>query len=1192
MIRKRLLATVAAPPLLLLFSGQALAETEISNSRTTPVRTSTVASGGADDVLINDDGSIELTTAEPGVTVDSNNTVVNEGEIATEDVDGSVGILIKGGVTTDVTNTGVINILDSFDETDDDNDTDDDGDLDGAFATGTRRYGIRVTGSGTVTGTILNDVGGGIYVEGNDSYGVSLESPLTGDLINRGVISVLGDNDFGMRAATPVTGMVEASGSIQVQGANAVGLAVDADVTGYLHLQGGIVVTGYRYTSRSSDDDALAALDEDDLLQGGPAVRVTANVTGGILLDASATSTSDFDGDGILDVYDDDDDNDGILDADDPDDNNDGITDNDYDDDGKTNANDSDDDNDGIADDDDDDDNGDGIPDDDLDQDGRADASEGTASLAVYGSAPALLIGSDVNTVTIGAVGTGDEAYGLIVRGSISASGVFDNVSATAVQIGGDAGYATIIDGGILQDGSIAASAYNADATGVRLTSGASVETLINNGTIYSSLVASSAPLSDEGSFTATALDLAAGARLDSLSNAGSIIAVAGGENSDAVAIIDRSGTLGRIENSGSIQATIYATDDENDTDDDNEDADDEVIQGKAIALDLRANTAGVNILQYSLAPDRDSDGVPDAIDADDDNDGVLDVDDDDADNDGIKDSKDDDDAYDSDGDGVVDSQEPSIIGDVLLGSGDDVLDIRNGSLTGAVSFGDGADSLILGSADGLAQMTGDLTDSDGRLTIDLVRGELTVTNAETIAASSITISGASTLTITADPAAGGNTRFEVATASLESGARLGLQLDDLIDGPQRYTIIHATDPGGLTVSGLVSSLDEYSPYLFVVTAAADTQAGDVYLDVRRRTAEEMALGENESRVLDAVYAALGNDETIRDVFLSAETRDDFLGLYRQMIPDQGEGVFSSLDLLSRTVSRLTATRPDLRERYGPDSFWIQEINTGVVREAGLSAGSETKAFGFVAGYESMGADGGALGTTLSFITADERDDAAQVGEQTSISLVEAGVYWRRSIGGLSFNMRGAAGYAWLEGSRVFIDPATALVVEADSGWNGYTGSASANVAYEARAGRFYARPSLGLDYLYFHEGERVESGGSAFDQRVQDRTSSRLSAAAEIAVGATFGRDTWWRPELRLGYRQHLSGTVGDTVFRFSGGQWVSLPASDPGDGAAIVGLSIKSGSPTSYIALEGEYEAADGEDRYNVMLAGRMIF
>jgi hypothetical protein len=1181
MFRIRLLATAAAAPLLLL-AAPALAETEISNTRTTPVQTSTVNSGAADDILIDSDGSIEPTVSGGAVIVDSDNTVNNEGAITTEDIDGSVGIQVNGGVATTVTNTGAISISDSYDETDDDNDTDDDGDIDGKFATGTGRYGIRISGVGTVTGDIINDVGGSIFVQGNDSYGVSLETALVGNLVNAGSISVTGDNAYGMRIAAPVTGMVEASGSVYVQGENAVGVAIDSDVDGTFHIQGGVIATGYRSTGRSTDEDTLAALDADDLLQGGPAVRVTGNITGGVLLDIAAEAVTDFDGDGIMDTVDVDDDNDGILDDDDEDANNDGLIDNDYDNDGKTNANDSDDDNDGIDDDDDDDANGDGILDTDLDQDGRADASESNASIAVYGAAPALLIGADSNTVTLGQVGTGDEAYGLIVRGSVSADGVYDGIETTAIQIGGDAGYATVIEGGIRLDGTVTSAAYEADTQALRLTSGASVAELLNSGTLYAGLITTSAPLAEESSFNAIALRIDAGADLAALTNSGSIVALANGEASNAIAIQDSSGLLTSIQNSGAITALISANDDDDDTDDDNDDASDEVITGTAIAMDLRANTSGVTILQFSAVNDRDGDGVPDASDGDDDNDGVIDADDTDKDNDGTVDSKDTEDAYDTDDDGVVDSQEPSITGDILLGSGADVLELRNGTLTGDVAFGDGADSLIVGSTDGAAQMTSAITDSDGQLSIALVNGDLTVTNAETIAATSLSVSGSGVLTITADPGADTVTRFNVTTASLADGAQLGLRLDDLIQEDTRYTVIHAD--GGLTIGGLVTSLDEESPYLYVVTASADTTAGDVYLDVRRRTAAEMNLTQNQ---------ALSNDDEVRDAFLGALTQNDFIGLYEQMLPDQGEGLFAAVDGLSRTVSRLTATRPDLRQTYGPDSVWIQEINTAVVRDAGVTAGSDTKAFGFVAGYESMGSDGGALGATLAFVTAQEKDAVAQIGEETSVNLAEAGVYWRRSVGGFTFNARGAMGYAWLDGDRLFIDPATLLIVEADSSWTGFTTTASASGAYEARMGRFYLRPAASLDYIRFQEGERVENGESdAFNQTVQSRTSSRLSATAELALGATYGRDTWWRPEVRLGYRQHLAGKVGDTVFRFTGGQWVTLPASEPGDGAVLVGLSLKSGTAMSYMAVEANYETSDGEDEYNLMLAGRMIF
>ncbi len=1187
---RKYLAVATAP--FLFLAGQAMAETVITDTVTASVRTSTVKSGAADDILVDEDAEFELTTGGPAIVVDSNNTLELESgaTIDTEDVDGSIGIQINGGVTTNVTNSGAISLVDSFDETDDDNDEDDDGDLDGDFATGTGRYGIRVGGAGAVEGVILNDLGGSITIEGNDSFGMSLESALNGDFINRGAISVLGDNAVGMNVAAPVTGMVEASGSISVQGENAVGVAIDAAVDGRVHLQGSVISTGYRYTSRSSDEDDNAVLDEDDLLQGGGAVKITADVTSGILLDTAPVAATDTDGDGVLDTVDDDLDGDGIDNDDDDDSDGDGITDDDYGNDGKANSSDDDDDNDGIDDDDDDDDNGDGIPDDDLDQDGRT--GESTASLVSYGAAPALLIGSDSNTVTVGKIGTGEEAYGLVIRGSITGNGVFDDISATGLKIGG-LGYATTIEGGInIDGGTISSSAYNANSQAVHLGAGAVADAVDSSGTIYAWLQSTSAPLAQEDSFEAVAVRIDAGASVSSLVNSGSITAAVSGENSDAIAIRDSAGTVSSIVNSGTILAYVTATDDDDDTDDDNDDADDETVNGRAIAIDVRNALQGVSLVQYGIGGDTDDDGYPDAVDNDDDNDGILDADDDDDDNDGIDDDEDDENDLDEDGDGMVDSLEPAILGDVLFGAHDDILDLRNGTLTGDVSFGDGADTLNVGSADGYADMYGAITDSDGQLDINVINGALTVTNAETINATSLTLGATSTLTFTADPQAGGVTSFAVSTATLESGAQLRLEMESLIDEATRFTVI-STDPGGLSVTDLDTSLDEDSPYIFVATASSDASAGEVYLDVRRRTAAEIGLSQSQTLAFDAVYAAISQDEDMSDSFLSKTTQDEFMDLYEQMLPDQGEGLFSAMDSMTRTVSRLTATRPNRRDTYGPDSFWIQEVNSQVMRDAGVTAGSTTKAFGFVGGYESMGRDGGALGATLAFVTAQESDDIASVGEETSISLLEAGIYWRRSIGKFTINARGAAGYAWLDGDRVFVDSDNALLVEADSEWTGVSAVASMGAAYEIDVGRFYARPNVSLDYLYFKEGVRQESGGNdGFDQTVQERTSSRLSSTAALTFGANYGRDVWWRPELTLGYRQHLAGEIGDTVFRFSGGEWVSLPATEPGDGSVLIGLSLKAGTPLSYMAIEGEYEAADGEDRYNLNLAGRFMF
>lgn len=1091
MVRMRLLATVAAAPLL-LFAGVASAETTISNNRTTPISTSTANGGAADDVKIAGGGKIELTTAGPAVTVDSSNDFTNDGSIVIKDVDNAIGVLVQGGNTTDVANNGTIVLDDDYTPKDDDKDGDDDGPL----AEGENKWGIKVVGPGALTGSIKNT--GSIQIAGNNSGGISLETDLVGDFVNSGTVSVVGTNAVGINIAGNVTGAtnparaVEVRGTVSVIGENAVGLDVSGDVAGTLLIQGGISARGYRYSSRPFLAETRAKLDDDDKLQGGSAVRVTSNITGGILLDVAPADEDEDE--------------------------------------------------------------------DDEDGDGVIDTAEGAATITVLGEAPAIQIGSETEAITIGNVGVGDNAYGLIIRGTVSSDGLLDNVSSTGIQIGTDSGNAVDLGGGIRMDGALTARTYNSNARALWLRNGASADVIDIGGIVSAVGTTTSAPLASETPILVVGLQIDQLANVGTLRIDGTVAATGGGERVAAYGIVDLSGTVTLIETTGNIVASVITTDDADDGDDTDTDPSNEAHLNTAVAIDVSANTTGVTIRQTGR------------IDGDDGDDDIEDAD--------------------EDGDGVDDADEPNIVGDIRFGSGADVLDLRNGVMTGSVSFGDGADTFILA---GGADFKGGITDTDGQLDIDIANGKATITNAQVINATSLNVGADSSLTVTIDPTANGgagaNTMLVVNTATFANGAAIGVELTDLIDGPQSYTIVQA---GTLTAGTLDQELLGNSPYLFVAEARADEAAGEVYVDVRRRTAAEMNLNAGEAAALDAVYEALSEDEGVRDAFLATTDRKDFLKLYDQLLPDQGEGLFSALDLATLGIARLTGTRPDLKERYGPDSFWLQEINVGVLREAGVSLGSETKAFGFIGGYEAMGDDGGALGVTLAYLNAEEKDDVAQVGEQTNISLVEAGVYWRRAAGPWLFSVRGAAGYGWFEGERRFVDPSTGLVREASATWGGYTLSANAMAGYEARFGRFYVRPTLSVDYFYLSEGERRETGGGgSFNLIVDERTSSRLSASAELAVGATFGRDTWWRPELRVGYRQILAGEIGDTTARFTNGTTgFTLTPMEAGEGAVVLGLALRAGTPMSYMALEGEVESSDGEERYNLRVSGRMMF
>jgi hypothetical protein len=283
-----LLASTAA----LAIAAPAAAET-ISTKITTPLRTSTVKAGTPDSITVNAQGSV-VPTGGVAITMDSNHAVTNQGALTVSNADNAAGIVAVAGTSGDITNSGTITIDEPYTPTD----TDNDGDVDGPFALGSSRFGIRTDGAHI--GKVSNS--GTITVEGNDSAGIWLGGSLTGSLVHDGKTTVLGDRSVAVHAGD-ISGAVRLAGTVQAQGKDAVGARFSGDVGGAMVVQGAISSTGYRYTTVPSN---TSKLDADDLLQGGSALIIEGNVAGGIVLAVppkdNNPNNADEDGDGIEDA--------------------------------------------------------------------------------------------------------------------------------------------------------------------------------------------------------------------------------------------------------------------------------------------------------------------------------------------------------------------------------------------------------------------------------------------------------------------------------------------------------------------------------------------------------------------------------------------------------------------------------------------------------------------------------------------------------------------------------------------------------------------------------------------------------------------------------------------------------------------------------------------------------------------------
>jgi len=791
----------------------------------------------------------------------------------------------------------------------------------------------------------------------------------------------------------------------------------------------------------------------------------------------------------------------------------------------------------------------------DSDSNGIPDAKQAGA-IAVYGSAPAVQIGVAGATVSVGNLTQVDTGYGFVNQGSITASGIYTkatapnlpaSVSATAVQIGvtGDSGSSSI-SGGVHNTGTIAATALDANATGVFVTTGGTTPKIVNDGTIVTSSTSNVTIDPGAGRPQSTGILIGAGANVASLTNTGTIAAVMTGTIAptvtgtigDAGAIVDKSGTLLSVANTGTINATVSQT----------------VTPAPAVGTAAAADTPTATAIDLSMATSGATIAQTQST--------------------------------------VTNAAAPTITGAIRFGSGADLLSVQAGTVTGNIDFGAGADTLTI-NGDANTKVTGAISDSDGALTINVMNGTLSNTSTAAVNVTSVNVGSSGTVLISADPANNKNTTFVASgNSTIGAGATFGLTLQSLQTNlTQNYTVIQGAQ-GSITASTFGSGQLSNAPFFFAATTAVTPDRDQLVLTVTRKSAAQLGFNSAEAAAYDQVFNALVQDSDIQKALLAQTTRSGLVTLYDQLLPDQGQGVFDTLDQATQSIAGLTAQTPDAGTRVAGTSLWLQEVNERVKRRSGDTLGSQSQMFGLVGGYERMGAGGGALGVTFSYMNIQDRDSASAVGEHTVASLLEAGAYYRRAIGGLRFSARGAGGYAFFHEDRQFVY--TGVSKRALSNWGAFFADAHVGTAYEVHVGRFYARPEISADYLYLRENGHTESGGgNGFDLSIASRASHRLSGEAILTLGTQFGRDTWLRPEIRGGYRKIFSGNLGDTTAQFTSSTTPFTLSGAPDTGGWFtVGFSLKGGTNLSYLAIEGDADFRDGEQRYDLFLSGRSMF
>jgi hypothetical protein len=138
--------------------------------------------------------------------------------------------------------------------------------------------------------------------------------------------------------------------------------------------------------------------------------------------------------------------------------------------------------------------------------------------------------------------------------------------------------------------------------------------------------------------------------------------------------------------------------------------------------------------------------------------------------------------------------------------------------------------------------------------------------------------------------------------------------------------------------------------------------------------------------------------------------------------------------------------------------------------------------------------------------------------------------------------------------------------------------------------GRLTLRPNASIEYYKLTEKGYTETGGGeAFDLTVRKRDSDETAANGLLTVGydllGTDPESSWLRFELEGGWRQILSGSVGDTVASFGDGDPFTLSAEKRTSGWRGAVRALAGGSALTF-ALEANAEAQQDK----VSLGGRL--
>ncbi|GER07053.1 autotransporter [Iodidimonas muriae] len=742
------------------------------------------------------------------------------------------------------------------------------------------------------------------------------------------------------------------------------------------------------------------------------------------------------------------------------------------------------------------------IPEDpDEDGDGIVDLIPGTgATIAARGDGKAVVISAtrsdgSMGDVTLGAFGTGDEAFGFINRGTLQADSQETNFVVNTVRIeGAQSGsdiFQTTLEGGFLNDtaGVIRSDSIDQSATSISVGSHTILPLFQNNGTITAQSTRTSDDSNSDGvqdtfgpGGDAFGIVFEENVSVDRIVNTGSILVSAAGETSVARAILDLSGNVTVFENSGILSANTPSN-----------------PSGLRIAADFSRSTSDMTLTNSG-----------------------------------------------------------TIFGDVLLGAGNDIFSMDGGTLTGALDFGAGQnrftlanEALFSGALSGedidlVVSNSSFATTNIGTTNVRTARFEdgselilslqgNALNEGALIASGDVTIgadtmidpnffafpaTGTPLVLISADQLILGdsleNLNLQLGLSSIIFEQSLGLQSgdrDELVVNLRRRT---AEEIG---LSRRRGALFEAS----IAGLQGDNELGGAIANLETK--------ESLESVLDQVAPEAGEMPRY-----SAVTNQSMaLGILSQRFSSlrKDDGVeFAN----SARLARASARRSREVSTNGLN-VWLQEIGYVANRDTVDDVtGFDGETVGFAAGIDKPLFNLDALGFSIMQTVGDYSDDLAGKDEFDVLS-TQFNVYGSYSTGGFFVDAIGT--FAFMSFDRTRLIEFDDLSRELESDWNATQFGASAQAGYRMKFGRYGLTAAGNINYVKLDEDgyTEVATSGSGFE--VDDRKTTSFRAGATLALDALFamGDDLKIMPTIRAGYLTELSDDEIETRARFAAG-------------------------------------------------------